>query len=164
MQCVLAFQLESWYAETEMNRSFDLCEDSGTGTAFFPADRHAMVGTFEEVECEGNWKGSEGKSLWNGSCMANDPPFWPGTSECSNQGTKHPFLCAVMQFWFIYSLRVPAPVSGWDELFIPWSRGLWKVMRTRTQMSEPEDGLNEKRERTSTRDPEALLAPRGELS
>ncbi|KAN0121004.1 RlpA-like double-psi beta-barrel-containing domain containing protein, partial [Russula decolorans] len=66
---------------------FDLCGDSGTGSAFFPPGRGAMLGTFEEVLCEGNWSGSEGGSLWGGSCMANDTtPLWPGRG-CGNQGT-----------------------------------------------------------------------------
>lgn len=92
------FQLEPWYAENEMNRSFDLCEDSGTGTAFFPQGREAMLGTFEEVPCEGNWDGYESGSLWNGSCMADDTTgLWPAVG-CGNHGTKHSFACAVMQF------------------------------------------------------------------
>jgi hypothetical protein len=112
MQCVLAFQLEPWYAENEINRSFDLCEDSGTGSAFFPSGRGAMLGTFEEVSCEGKWSGSEGGSLWDGSCMANDTtPLWPGRG-CGNHGTKHSFACAVMQFWLMFTPRNPAPVSG----------------------------------------------------
>ncbi len=78
------------------NRSFDLCIDSGAAGAFFPGDRGAMLGTFEEVQCEGNWEGSEDKSLWNGSCMASDTnPLWPAVG-CGNRGTKHSFACAVM--------------------------------------------------------------------
>ncbi|KAF8493231.1 endoglucanase V-like protein [Russula emetica] len=70
-----------------MSMHFDLCQDSGTGTAFFPEGRAAMLGTFVEVLCEDNWSGSEGGSLWNGSCMANDTtPLWPGRG-CGNQGT-----------------------------------------------------------------------------
>jgi hypothetical protein len=91
-----AFQLEPWWAENEMNRSFDLCQDSGTGTAFFPEGRGAMLGTFVEVSC-GNWS-SEGASLWPGSCMANATTgLWPERG-CGNQGTKHSLACAVMQF------------------------------------------------------------------
>ena len=46
-----------------------------------------MLGTFVEVLCEGNWSGSEGQSLWDGSCMANDStPLWPGIG-CGNHGT-----------------------------------------------------------------------------
>ncbi|KAN0121003.1 endoglucanase V-like protein [Russula decolorans] len=70
-----------------MSMHFDLCEDSGTGTAFFPSGRGAMLGTFVEVPCEGNWNGSEGQSFWNGSCMANNTtPLWPGRG-CGNVGT-----------------------------------------------------------------------------
>jgi EXPB1-like protein len=69
------------------NCSFDLCEDSGTAAAFFPPDRGAMLGTFEEVPCEGNWSGSEGGSLWGGSCMASDTTgLWPEVG-CGNRGT-----------------------------------------------------------------------------
>jgi hypothetical protein len=102
MQCVPALPLDSWYAGNKPNRSFDLCTDSGAAGAFFPSDRHAMTGTFEEVQCAGNWIGSdanEGKSLWDGSCLADDnSPLWP-TAVCGNQGTKHStFACAAMQF------------------------------------------------------------------
>jgi hypothetical protein len=119
MQCVTcpAFQLEPRCAENETNRSFDLCEDSGTGTAFFPSGRGAMLGTFEEVACEGNWSGSEGGSLWDGSCMANATTgLWPARG-CGNQGRKHSLACTVMQFWLIFILRNPAPVSGWHEIW-----------------------------------------------
>jgi hypothetical protein len=117
MQYVLAFQLEPWYAENEMNRSFDLCQDSGAADAFFPADRKAMLGTFEAVPCEGNWKGSEGGSLWNGSCMASvTTGLWPDVG-CGNQGTKHSFACGVMQFWLMFALRDPALMSGWHEIW-----------------------------------------------
>jgi hypothetical protein len=99
------------------NHSFDLCQDSGTGTAFFPQGRGAMLGTFVEVPCKDNWSGSEGGSLWGGSCMANDTTgLWPDVG-CGNHGTNHPFACVVMQFWLIFTLRDPAPVSGWHEIW-----------------------------------------------
>jgi hypothetical protein len=150
-----------------MKRSFDLCGDSGTGSAFFPPGRGAMLGTFEEVLCEGNWSGSEGGSLWGGSCMANDTtPLWPGRG-CGNQGTKHSFACTVMQFWLMFTPRNPAPVSGWHEI---WHDGTscsyycLEVYGRRCKRIQMSDGnlrtKNEKRERR-TRNPEALLAARG---
>jgi hypothetical protein len=111
MQCVLT-PLDPRYAENETDRSFDLCVDSGTAAAFFPKGRGAMLGTFEEVKCEGNWNGGEGESLWNGSCMANDTtPLWPGVG-CGNRGTNHSLACTVMTFWLMCLLRIPAPISG----------------------------------------------------
>jgi hypothetical protein len=75
-----------------------------------------MLGTFEEVPCKGNWNGGEGGSLWGGSCMANDNTgLWPARG-CGNVGTEHSLACAAMQFWLIYSLRIPAQMSGWHEL------------------------------------------------
>jgi|SRR6266403_125510 len=95
--------------KNKTNLSFDLCEDSGTAAAFFPSGRGAMLGTFEEVPCEGNWSGSEGGSLWNGSCMANDTTgLWPAVG-CGNKGTKHSLTCAVMQFWLMVHSKDPHP-------------------------------------------------------
>jgi hypothetical protein len=112
---LLPSPLDSWYAEKKTYRSFDLCEDSGAAGAFFTDGRGAMLGTFEEVPCECNWSGSEGGSLWGGSCMANDTtPLWPGLG-CGNVGTNHSLSCTVMTFWLMYPLRNPAPMSGWHE-------------------------------------------------
>jgi hypothetical protein len=117
MQCVLT-PLDPRYAENETNRSFDLCEDSGTAAAFFPKGRGAMLGTFKEVECEGNFlvpkkkNKYEGVSLWRHSCMANHTtPLWPGVG-CSNSGTNHSLACTAMTFWLMCLLRIPAPMSG----------------------------------------------------
>lgn len=94
-----------------MNRSFDLCQDSGTGTKFFPPGIEAMTGTFEEVPCQGNWVGGESEALWNGACMANDTTaLWPGKG-CLNHGTKYSFARAVMQCWLMFTLRF-TPMSG----------------------------------------------------
>jgi hypothetical protein len=72
--------------------SFDLCDLTGASQAFFPGQRLAMLGKFEEVSCIG-WQGSDGAPLWNGSCMANSTtPFWPAVG-CGNQGTKHSLTC-----------------------------------------------------------------------
>jgi hypothetical protein len=69
-----------------------------------------MLGEYQEVSCT-EWQGAEDTSLWGGSCMAPiDAPLWPSVA-CGNEGTKHPLIslgCAVMQFWLMYALRVPA--------------------------------------------------------
>jgi hypothetical protein len=69
-----------------------------------------MLGDYEEVSCT-EWSGDEGSSLWNGSCMAPiGTSLWPSVS-CGNEGTKHPpisLVCAVMQFWLMCALRIPA--------------------------------------------------------
>jgi len=80
------------------DRSFDLCEDSGADKAFFPNDRHALLGTYEEVSCS-EWSGSDGETLWNGSCLAGENAgLWPATGGCPNTGANHPLTCTVMQF------------------------------------------------------------------
>jgi len=93
------FQLEPrWYAENKAKRSFDLCGDSNAAAAFFPSGRGAMLGTFVEVPCNNNWSGSEGESLWGGSCMANDATgLWPAVG-CGNRGTMNSLAPAVIQF------------------------------------------------------------------
>lgn len=70
-----------------MSMHFDLCIDSGAAGAFFTDGRGAMLGTFKEVPCNGNWNGGEGGSLWGGSCMANDTTgLWPAPG-CGNRGS-----------------------------------------------------------------------------
>ncbi|KAI0287817.1 hypothetical protein BC826DRAFT_1042101 [Russula brevipes] len=66
--------------------SFDLCSDSGASAAFFPKNRGAMVGVYEEVSCN-QWAGSAGQKLWNGACLApKDTAFWPSMSgSCGNE-------------------------------------------------------------------------------
>lgn len=65
---------------------FDLCQDSGAPAAFFPSGNGALTGTYQEVPCT-QWSGSEGSSLWNGACLAEDNiGNWPSTG-CGNQGT-----------------------------------------------------------------------------
>jgi len=65
---------------------FDLCTDSGAPTAFFPGERRAMLGTFEEVSCR-EWPGTDGQKLWDGSCLAGESAgFWPDQG-CPNKGT-----------------------------------------------------------------------------
>lgn len=72
--------------------------DSGAAAAFFPQGRAAMLGWAEEVQCEGNWNGYEGGSLWGGSCMANGTTgIWPA-SGCGNHGMKHSLAYVVMKF------------------------------------------------------------------
>ena len=67
--------------------SFDLCHDSGAPDAFFPSGNGALTGTYEEVSCT-EWSGSDGSSLWNGACLAEENiSNWPSTG-CGNQGTK----------------------------------------------------------------------------
>ncbi|KAI0286105.1 RlpA-like double-psi beta-barrel-protein domain-containing protein-containing protein [Russula aff. rugulosa BPL654] len=76
-----------------MSMHFDLCKDpsSGAAGAFFPPNRWAMLGTFAEVPCEGNWEGTLGDSLWGNSCMASgNTNFWPNADECSNNGSPPP--------------------------------------------------------------------------
>ncbi|KAF8479529.1 RlpA-like double-psi beta-barrel-protein domain-containing protein-containing protein [Russula ochroleuca] len=69
-----------------MPMHFDLCEDSGASSAFFPTGIGAMLGTYQEVPCT-EWVGGEGNSLWGHSCMAPDNALnWP-TVACGNTGT-----------------------------------------------------------------------------
>jgi hypothetical protein len=74
-------------AEKKPNRSFDLCDLTGAPQAFFPGNRLAMLGVFEEVPCE-CWNGVVGPELWKGSCLPDNPPLWPSTG-CGNEGTMH---------------------------------------------------------------------------
>ncbi|KAI0302987.1 RlpA-like double-psi beta-barrel-protein domain-containing protein-containing protein [Russula brevipes] len=80
-----------------MPMHFDLCQDSGAASAFFPSGRGAMVGTYEEVACS-QWTGSAGQTLWNGACLAaENAPFWPSTA-CGNHGTKTALTRTVILF------------------------------------------------------------------
>jgi hypothetical protein len=80
-----------------MKMHFDLCEQSGASSAFFPSDVGAMLGNYTEVSCsstewqgsEGKpeWQGSEGGQLWGGACMGNSTtPLWPQRG-CGNRGS-----------------------------------------------------------------------------
>jgi len=66
---------------------FDLCEDTGAPTPFFPSGHTALTGNFTEVPCS-QWGGSGfGSPLWNGACIAPlTAPLWPSVA-CGNQGT-----------------------------------------------------------------------------
>jgi len=66
---------------------FDLCEDTGASTSFFPSGHTALSGNFTEVPCS-QWGGSGfGSPLWTGACLAPlTAPLWPSVA-CGNQGT-----------------------------------------------------------------------------
>ncbi len=98
MQCVLYIsRLDRSMLKVKLKCSFDLCDLTGAPQAFFPPGRLAMLGEYEEVSC-GEWKGSAGNPLWNGSCMANDStPFWPAKG-CGNEGMKRSPACTMMRF------------------------------------------------------------------
>jgi len=73
--------------QVNMTVHFDLCGDSGAGAAFFPEERGALTGYYEEVSCN-EWSGYDGPPLWNGGCLAGeDAPFWPDGTGCGNTGT-----------------------------------------------------------------------------
>jgi len=85
---------EVWCGQTTSNPTntfgqsvhFDLCQDSGAAAAFFPSGRGALTGTYQEVPCS-EWSGTDGSSLWNGSCLAGETAAdWPAVG-CGNQGT-----------------------------------------------------------------------------
>jgi hypothetical protein len=64
---------------------FDICEDTGGSEVFFPAGHGALLGSFTEVSCS-LWSGTDGSSLWLGSCIKGEnAPLWPSTG-CGNQG------------------------------------------------------------------------------
>jgi len=65
---------------------FDICQDTGGATAFFPSGHGALTGTFKEVACT-EWTGSDGPAIWNGACTVPTAPFWPTGVGCGNQGT-----------------------------------------------------------------------------
>jgi hypothetical protein len=159
--------LDPWFAENETNRSFDLCEDSGASAAFFPKGKGAMLGTFEEVKCEGNWQADtkiKSESLWYGSCMANDTsPLWPGVG-CGNRGTNHSLACTVMTFWLMYPLRNP-PMSGWHKM----RHGLFRNTAVRfmegdAHLDPDERGWLWSTWREDSAEKAALLVPSGDFS
>ncbi|PPQ62901.1 hypothetical protein CVT24_006299 [Panaeolus cyanescens] len=85
-----------WCGQTTSNQNnqhgkpfhFDICQDTGGASAFFPSGHGALTGTFTEVSCS-QWSGSDGGSLFNGSCLSGESsPNWPSTSgSCGNKGT-----------------------------------------------------------------------------
>jgi hypothetical protein len=83
------------HADIKANFSFELCDLSGAPQAFFPGDRRAMYGNYQEVPCT-SWQGSAGTPLWIGSCMADEnAAFWPAKA-CGNEGIKRSLACTVM--------------------------------------------------------------------
>ncbi|KAI0319979.1 endoglucanase V-like protein [Amylostereum chailletii] len=65
---------------------FDLCQDTGAAAAFFPSGHGALTGTYAEVSCS-QWSGSDGGTLWTGSCIKGETAgTWPAVG-CGNQGT-----------------------------------------------------------------------------
>ncbi|KAK0199848.1 endoglucanase V-like protein [Desarmillaria ectypa] len=65
---------------------FDICEDTGGASKFFPSGHGALTGSFQEVDCS-KWTGSDGNQLWNGACLDGEKAgFWPSTG-CGNKGT-----------------------------------------------------------------------------
>jgi hypothetical protein len=70
---------------TKLRGSFDLCEESGAYSAFFPEGRGALSGHYEEVSCS-QWSGWDGQALWNGACLASESTgLWPKVG-CGNTG------------------------------------------------------------------------------
>ncbi|KZT12299.1 glycoside hydrolase family 45 protein [Laetiporus sulphureus 93-53] len=91
--------------EFDMPVHFDICEDTGGAGAFFPS-----------VDCS-EWSGSDGSSLWTGSCLSGESAaFWPDGTGCGNQGTAPSFgaciscavyrhdLCSILRRWFFKAL------------------------------------------------------------
>jgi len=65
---------------------FDLCQDTRAMAALFPSRHGALTGSYTEVSCSA-WSGSDGSSLWNGSCIKGESAgIWPSVG-CGNQGT-----------------------------------------------------------------------------
>jgi len=65
--------------------SFDICQDTGGASTFFPSGHGALTGTFTEVSCS-QWSGSDGGSLFNGACLSGETAAnWPATG-CGNKG------------------------------------------------------------------------------
>ncbi|KAF8265957.1 glycoside hydrolase family 45 protein [Lactarius quietus] len=66
---------------------FQLCQDSGAPGAFFPDGSETLIGSYQEVTCTTDWTGSDGSSLSDGACFADDNTgFWPSTTGCGNKG------------------------------------------------------------------------------
>ncbi|PIL24636.1 hypothetical protein GSI_12520 [Ganoderma sinense ZZ0214-1] len=85
---------QEWCGQSTSNQNnqhnepvhFDICEDTGGANAFFPSGHGALTGTYTEVSCS-QWSGSDGGSLWNGSCIKGESAgLWPAVG-CGNQGT-----------------------------------------------------------------------------
>nr|GAT55084.1 predicted protein [Mycena chlorophos] len=85
---------EQWCGQTTSNPTnsfgepvhFDLCEDSGASSVFFPSGHGALTGTYQEVSCS-EWSGSDGSPQFTGACLSGDQaPLWPSTA-CGNKGT-----------------------------------------------------------------------------
>jgi len=85
---------QEWCGMTQSNPTnqhgasvhFDLCEDDGASGAFFPSGHGALTGSYSEVSCS-QWSGSDGGSVFNGSCLKGETAGnWPSTG-CGNQGS-----------------------------------------------------------------------------
>jgi len=85
---------QEWCGQSTSNQNnqhgkpvhFDICEDTGGASAFFPSGHGALTGTFTEVSCS-QWSGSDGGSLFNGSCLSGETAGnWPSVG-CGNKGT-----------------------------------------------------------------------------
>ncbi|KAA1469022.1 endoglucanase V-like protein [Dentipellis sp. KUC8613] len=85
---------QEWCGQSTSNQNnqhgepvhFDLCEDTGASSAFFPSGHGALTGTFTEVSCS-QWSGSDGGSLFNGACISGETAGnWPAVG-CGNKGT-----------------------------------------------------------------------------
>ncbi|PPQ91498.1 hypothetical protein CVT25_013755 [Psilocybe cyanescens] len=85
---------QEWCGQSTSNQNnqhgkafhFDICEDTGGSSAFFPNGHGALTGTFTEVSCS-QWSGSDGGALWNGACLSGESAGnWPSTG-CGNKGT-----------------------------------------------------------------------------
>jgi len=85
---------QEWCGQTRSNPNnqhgqpfhFDICQDTGGASAFFPSGHGALLGTFTEVSCS-QWSGSDGGSLFTGACLNGESASnWPSTA-CGNKGT-----------------------------------------------------------------------------
>ncbi|KZO93505.1 glycoside hydrolase family 45 protein [Calocera viscosa TUFC12733] len=85
---------EVWCGQTQASPTntygaavhFDLCEDTGASTVFFPSGHGALTGTYTEVSCA-HWSGTDGAALWTGACISGETAaLWPSTA-CGNKGT-----------------------------------------------------------------------------
>ena len=71
-----------------------------------------MLGTYQEVSCS-EWSGSDGKVLWNGSCLAGETaPLWPAAGGCPNTGANHSLARAVLQLLIDVYSRHPTRLIG----------------------------------------------------
>ncbi|OCH91482.1 hypothetical protein OBBRIDRAFT_834143 [Obba rivulosa] len=90
--CPVAGNAE-WCAQTTANPEnehgeavhFDICEDTGGASAFFPSGHDALLGTYTEVSCS-KWTGSDGSAEFTGACLSGETAgFWPSVG-CGNKG------------------------------------------------------------------------------